>query len=239
MRYLLLSVLVVSLVGILMVLSSMVPESFAEDKLSWDKNRPLTWDDFQGEPDYSDDWAYTQSFAKLDASWNFKKSGSGCNYKFTEVDATALFLKDESWVKEEEKDDRLSLQFHQVIFNIWEIHAQKFENELLNNTFPCPDGSYAYAKINEKTNEFFDKIYAESVAMQDLFVSESDYGINLMKHLEWNKKIRSLLDFKEEPVSKEPIVSNGCSFCDIALSSTNIIARPVSASVFSSTATVK
>ena len=127
MRYLLLSVLVVCMIGILMFLSSMIPESFAEDKLPWDKNRPLTWDDFQGEPDSRDDRGSWQE-TWLDASWNFKKVGSGCFYEFTKVDVIASFDKDESWVHEDSKGDRLGLQYHQVLFNIVEIHAQKIKN---------------------------------------------------------------------------------------------------------------
>ena len=90
--------------GIFLVSMLFVPASIStieaqEDMIQWDKNRPLTWDDFQGEPDYSDDWSYVMSQNYYDASWGYEKTGSGCNYKFTEVDAVVSFSKNESWVK--------------------------------------------------------------------------------------------------------------------------------------------
>ena len=171
-----------------MVLSSMIPESSASwhnEMLPWDKNRPLTWDDFQGEIDYSDDSASAYRTLIWYESLFVEKVGSGCNYIFNQdMHATAVFDKDVSWAKENSRD-RLNLQYYQVLFNIEEVHAQKFKNELLNNTFPCPDGVYDIDKIQEKINESFDKINAESIAMRDLFVSESNYGSNVMKHFEW------------------------------------------------------
>ena len=185
----------------------MVPSAFAVDDewLDWDKDRPLVWNDFQGIPDESDD--ATMSSIYMDGFWEFDVAGGDCNYKFTDAGGVASFNRNESWIREGE-DYRSGLLYHQILFNIMQVHAEKFANDLLNNNLPCLDGNYDVDKINDHVNQFFDKTLDEGSEMQDLFILETEYGINTLKLVEWNKKINPLLGFKEEPAPNKLPVSS-------------------------------
>lgn len=205
-------ILLYSLVLFLVGLAFISPVIFGQDLLLWDENRPLTWNDFQGVPGIfpqsytgsKDDFtAFTWTW--LSADWQFQKTDSSvCQYEFTSVDGMASFDKSASWVRERGLTDQELLEHEQGHFDIAEIHARKLESELLGKQFSCPNGIFDVDKINQKTNDFFNQILEEFGDMNSLYDIETDHYNNKEKQLEWNEKLKSILNsFETEPISSK------------------------------------
>lgn len=154
--------------------------------LEWDSKRPLTWDDFQGNPDESSEHdAETES--TLRSQWNGIVVEGGI--KVTEVKATAFFSPDESWVKDGKKTKEL-LNHEQGHFDIAQIFALKKQlamNTLIGQIFPNE------AAVKAAIIAVCDNIDAEWNAFDDLYDDETDHSKDADKQKEWDKKIKKML----------------------------------------------
>ena len=103
--------------------------STSPDMIYWSKERKLTWDDFQGQPDYNyaDVSALTSS-----GILHFK----GCENGKIIYKVEAYFEKKQSWFKEEAHTDH-HLQHEQIHFDITELYARKLRNALETKEFKC------------------------------------------------------------------------------------------------------
>ena len=174
----------------------------SQDKIPWSENRSLQWSDFQGVTGiFPDDYegrrtgidAYTQWW--LDATWEWQTVDSdSCEYVYTQVGAVAFLFMDKSWVREGYDSDEELLKHEQGHLDIVEIHARKFENELLNRKFMCPDGIFNADQINQKTNEIFNEIFQQTREMHLRYDEETNLSEIKEKQNEWNVKIECLLE---------------------------------------------
>jgi hypothetical protein len=175
-------------------------ESFGE-KIPY---KQLSWSDFQGIPgtwpesysgDRSDYTAFTWTY--LGANWKFSETSSTtCRYEFTQIDVIASFSSNESWVKERgtigENSNRL-LKHEQGHLDITEIHARAFEKELRGKIFACPNNHFDVGKINEITNQVFNKHWSAMGEMNRLYDDETGHYSNIEKQNDWNQKFDCML----------------------------------------------
>lgn len=143
--------------------------------IRWLSTRPLTWGDFQGQPDDLENAAVTSAF--------ISKTPYRKNPLF--IYAVACFDKQKSWVV---APDSLGLIHEQGHFDIVEIFARKFNNEFNN----------AKMNIGEKDlhiqRKRFDEIDEEMVKVQVKYDKETQGSYNEPEQIRWNKWIKKQLD---------------------------------------------
>jgi hypothetical protein len=179
-----------TILAILVVITTL---SFAfqkeDDRIYYDKNRPLVWEDFKGKPDFGvGDAALTFTRMKNNFSWS--------NDSAT-INLQSYFDKTKSWVKKDKKTDYL-LKHEQGHFDISQIYFCKLVKEIQETKF--------YAKtFGDEVNKMIAANSNELNKEQALYDKESNHSIIEPKQKEWNDKIaRELKEF--EPYQSTKIV---------------------------------
>lgn len=151
----------------------------SNDTLHWQASRPLTWDDFKGEPIEGIGMAgeaFCMNLANFNRPNAFKKT------KFTVL---AIFDRTKSWIDPEAKAESL-LAYFQVMFNIYEVHARYLRKDLAESKFgydPTPLFQEKYnASMTKLMNQF------------NQFRRETKMGRDQKKVEEWKLKIEEELD---------------------------------------------
>ena len=206
MRYLLLSVLVVCV-----IVSFAVTQVFAlPGDLVWDKNRPLTWDDFQGVPGTFYEGTYfvvssdeVGAYSMVGISYDLLMSESNnmpCEYKITKTSAFAYFHKPQSWVADAmftkwTESDRVQLLKHeQGHFDLAHIVAQEFNAEFKGKTFACPSGVYDVDEIHKELGGFTGKSQEYYNILVRAYEDETYAGLYSGAQAGWDKRIASMLN---------------------------------------------
>ncbi len=174
-----------------------------DDLIVWDENRPLTWDDFWGEPPDIDEFgAEVNVGVQQYLNVNTSHSSDFCEYAVDDVYVFALLDKKFSWAKEGGTD--YHLKHEQVHFDIQEINARtmekKLNEELLEKKFPCPvkDGKFKDKWNNIESHEKADAIVKEIIQkfekMADDYETETDHSLIFERQIWWNDEIERLLE---------------------------------------------
>ncbi len=100
-----------------------------QDDIFWVADRPLTWTDFQAEPDYNNNFVKALTASSIRYSY-------GCQEGEIVFHIEAIFKKDQSWVKEEARTS-YHLGHEQLHFDITELYARKLRHALKQKQFPC------------------------------------------------------------------------------------------------------
>jgi len=149
------------------------------DKIYWNQNTRLQWNDFKGKPDNSQIYdASTESTVKCDLK--------GDNESIT-ITVVCFFERSKSWVKKGKKNDTL-LKHEQGHFDLAELYTRKLRKAMKE------------AKFTDKTiNTEFRKIYQKYVGdlkkEQTLYDKETRHSIIYDKQKEWEARIAA--DLKE------------------------------------------
>ncbi|SKB70123.1 protein of unknown function [Salegentibacter holothuriorum] len=156
------------------------------DKISWDKTRPLTWEDFKASP--KKQLAYkANTNSGLSFSWSSTESSSGIKLTF-EVESN--FYPNQSWVKEIQEVDYL-LAHEQLHFDITELHARKLRMALKN---------YEPGRnMKKELNDIYSKIEQQRREMQNQFDKETNHSINKEAEYKWRqfieKELQQLIEY--------------------------------------------
>jgi len=143
------------------------------ENLPWSEYRILDWSDFQGAPDYND------NFVKALTASSIKYSYS-CNGVYLDYDINAVFKKDQSWVKEEARTD-YTLAHEQIHFDITELHVRRLKEKLNARIFYCDE----VAKFESIVTSALEDWRAQQVQ----YDKETFYSVIEEKQQEWNYKI--------------------------------------------------
>jgi hypothetical protein len=147
------------------------------DTIYYSINRPITWDDFKGTPDYNNPGgAITASGFAFNASMNM----AGNNI-YLNVGIYTFFSKKSSW-KKSNINSSYHLLHEQHHFDITRISAEKFLNELLKANFTTDN-------YNKLLSSLFTKAFNENTVLQQKYDSETRHSINTSEQLKWNNKI--------------------------------------------------
>lgn len=149
----------------------------ANDTIYYSLNRPLSWADFKGAPDYNNPGgAITASGFAFYANMNMVGKDIYLN-----VTVYTFFSKKNSW-KKPNINSNYHLQHEQHHFDITRISAERFYNELLKANFSVNN----YSKL---LSSLFNKAFDENTALQQKYDSETHHSINTSQQLKWNNKI--------------------------------------------------
>jgi len=147
------------------------------DTIYYNINRPLSWEDFKGVPDYSNPGgAITASGFAFDA--NMSTNGKDI---YLNVGIYTFFSKKKSW-KKPNINSSYHLLHEQHHFDITRISAEKFYSELSKANFTVNN-------YNKLLSELFNKAFDENTALQQKYDSETRHSINTSEQVKWNDKI--------------------------------------------------
>jgi hypothetical protein len=113
------------LLGVLIIGKSNTQSSM----IVWNEERDLSWDDFQGTPDYNFDQVSALTSSGI---LHYK----GCENGKIIYKVQAYFEKKDSWVKPEAYTD-YHLAHEQIHFDITELYARKLRKALKRREFIC------------------------------------------------------------------------------------------------------
>jgi len=149
------------------------------NRIGWEESRPLEWTDYEGVPDYEDEFrdAVTASALKFITRCH-KEDGR------LEVIINAEFVKDQSWVKEVARSD-YHLNHERSHFDITELFARKFRKFIEDHSYTCEDRDLVQDLIYESLSE----------CMEYQNEYDKGTGYSLLKHRQmiWETKIDSQL----------------------------------------------
>jgi hypothetical protein len=155
------------------------------ERIQWDKNRPLTWKDFKGEPDSMLKNKYLAiSWCGIQTSYALSK-----NKDSLLVGLKAHFNTKLSWVVTKSSSKNL-LNHEQTHFNIVELYARKLRKVISTEK--------VYKK---KISESIDKLFYDNDKLknqyQNLYDKETNLSRNKVKQKEWEKKVaKELLELE-------------------------------------------
>ena len=152
-----------------------------EDKVQWNADRKLTWQDFKGSP--KEDSPYSaESSLQIAYGLKISEEAGVTNYSFT-VDC--YFEKKDSWVKEDKKTESL-LKHEQLHFDIAEYFARKLRRAFKKNSFTIED-------YQSKSTAIFNKNFTEYQSYQTAYDEETRHGSIPVEQEKWEERIRELL----------------------------------------------
>lgn len=176
------------LVGLLFIVltNSYGQSNVSNDTLHWSSNRPLSWNDFKGEP-LEGVGLLGEVFCMNLA--NFEKPNPFQKPKFKVV---ALFDRTKSWIDKDSKSEE-ALVYFQIMFNIYEVHARSLRKDLAESKFGANPNPLFQEKYNNSmtnlTNEF------------NMFRRETKLGLDTKAIIQWKLKVeeelRMLEDYKK------------------------------------------
>ncbi len=147
------------------------------DWVAWTAGQTLTWDDFRGDPDVSNDH-HAQTHCMLDASLQ----GSANDMT---ISVAAYFIPEQSWTRT--KNDLQLLRHEQLHFDITELHARILRKRL----------SDAFRK-NQNPGAIFEESFQvlnrELNAMQERYDRETVHGTQAEAQKDWETMIARLLE---------------------------------------------
>lgn len=150
--------------------------SFAQEneKLQWEENRPLTWNDFKASPKKSVAYEASTNSGIL-FSWNYStESGE----PVLEFEIITNFYPNSSWVKDVEETEYL-LAHEQLHFDISELHARKLRKAI--------DEYKLGRNIRKDLNQLYEQVEQERVRMQNRFDAETSHSRNKEAEARWRK----------------------------------------------------
>jgi hypothetical protein len=183
--------------------------SFADsNEVLWDENRPLTWDDFQGPTDY-ESAAYIAWDFITDYTVQINTYPNICFYSFTDLNFTAVMIKDESFVWDDSKFDWL-LNHEQTHFDLVQVFAKKIQNQLATDMGRCPDGANPTAQIRADTDIYIEEILSDSDTFSLIYDWRTNHGLKNTAQSNWDQRIDKLVAINV--FGQESILSNMVGF---------------------------
>lgn len=147
------------------------------DTIYFDFNRKLMWSDFQGSVPTAAPWgAMTASGFSFNSSMNQYENNLNIS-----VGVYTFFTKHDSW-KKPEINSAYHLEHEQHHFDITRLYAQKLVDEI-------KEAKFTKSNYRKLLYSIFDKVYAESLAFQHEYDSQTKNSMDVERQKEWNKKI--------------------------------------------------
>ncbi len=152
--------------------------SLSEDKrIDWEKERLLTWKDFQGVPYVNKPNIAAVTTSLIQYRWM-------CKDGYLRTHCKAVFLKDESWVRLDSKNKRV-LGHEQGHFNITEVYARKLQIMMDQRKYGCDEEAKLEADIEEVLEKWRD--------LETRYDKSTAYSLNVKMQRQWDKYVADLL----------------------------------------------
>jgi hypothetical protein len=152
-----------------------------QEEVKWSSDFRFTWEDFKGKvPVTSNAAATTASGLSYDFSTYYEHDKMKIKYN-----VYAYFYPTKSWYKPKICND-VTLLHEQLHFDITELYARKFREQLANSTFTD--------NVKEEVRRIYKATLRQLNDFQNKYDSETDYSRNLPVQERWVKEIREALN---------------------------------------------
>ncbi|WP_299683888.1 DUF922 domain-containing protein [uncultured Dokdonia sp.] len=152
----------------------------APERVAWQPNKTLTWEDFKGSPNASGSFVASTSSGM---SQSYVIDNKGMLHK-DETQVVAHFYPEYSWYRAKDTTARL-LKHEQAHFDITEIHAR-----ILNARIQA----YNFTSNSKKeVKALYEEVERHRRGMQRTFDEETNHSINREAEKKWEEKIARLL----------------------------------------------
>jgi hypothetical protein len=159
-------------------------------EMLWNIDYKLTWADFNAEPDLGHPFAaITYSGMSYSFSADVINNQVKVNYE-----VNCFFVPNKSWVKSEYKSDVELLKHEQLHFDISELYARKFREQLSKMSFT--------ENVKVEISDLYEKITKEKIELQNEYDIETDHSVNILKQKQWEQKILIELQKRASYASK-------------------------------------
>lgn len=166
--------------GLLIALVILCSWVVAPERIAWEANKRLSWQDFKGNPNANGSFVASTS-SGMSQSYVIDNNGL-LNKKETHV--TAHFYPEYSWYSTKDTTAGL-LKHEQTHFDITEIHARILHRRIQ---------SYAFTSNSKaEVKALYEEVEDERRAMQRAFDKETNHSINREEEKKWEAKIARLL----------------------------------------------
>ncbi len=150
------------------------------DRIEWQPNKTLSWDDFKGQPNGRGGFVASTSSGM---SQSYVIAGNGVlNKKETYV--KAHFYPEYSWYRAKDTT-ALLLKHEQTHFDITEIHARILNARIQSYNFT--------SNSKEEVKDLYEQVEKERRAMQKAFDKETNHSIHRDIEKKWEARIARLL----------------------------------------------
>ncbi len=173
-----------------------------DDLLSWSKDYFLTWSDFKAEPN-SSSFEDASCYLKYHPTWKvmFKTDNDEIFFLIENIQLSTQFLRHLSWVRKKQSSLNL-LKHQQGHFDLAEsfrsVIEKNLQNEFRDKKFPTRGANEEQQKQFARENsglmiaKQLEKYDYELSQMRIKYDSETEYGLNPNKQLEYDDKFSKL-----------------------------------------------
>ncbi|SRX75216.1 DUF922 domain-containing protein [Aequorivita antarctica] len=154
------------------------------EKIIWNENQKLSWEDFRGKPMRSANFAaITNSGIGFQYSYSIKNGIMDVEYS-----VESFFTPESSWYIPEHATSHI-LRHEQAHFDISELHARMLRKNISGKKFS--------KKIKSEIEAIYQQVEQKRRAMQTKFDAETDHSRNEEKEAFWQKFIaQQLADYE-------------------------------------------
>lgn len=177
--------------GLLVVLITTLfwgTSSTSSDVIYWTPDYKLSWDDFEGYPNYKYNYKDVSAMT-VSGIVDY----SGCEDGKIIYKIKSYFEKKHSWVKLSGRNTH-TLEHEQIHFDITELYARKLRKELAERSFSCGE--------EEAFGTFVNEFLEGWQKMQETYDVESGYSNHPQEQYDWVQKVRRELKAYEAYKSK-------------------------------------
>lgn len=153
-------------------------ETNNNDRMEWEADRRLTWDDFQAKPPSR--WS-TDIAAITSSVIQYRYV---CENGLLDYEIRSIFLKDESWVMSS-STTAAYLQHEQLHFDLTELFARKLKSRLSKKVYKCNEVG-AFEKLVNDT-------LAEWRKTQQKYDWETGFSLRKTQQEKWNQKVPGMI----------------------------------------------
>jgi hypothetical protein len=148
---------------------------------AWNKDTPLTWDDFKGPADETSEF---KAFTRYNEYYQYKWKLIGGKYSFT-FDVTSKLHQDQSWSKTDYQTPEL-LKHEQIHFDISEFFARKLLFALNHYTY-----TDAFKEEIAIISSSYNKMRN---VMENQYDDDTRHGTLKKRQLAWEDYVAELLN---------------------------------------------
>lgn len=154
-----------------------------QEKIAWEDDVLLTWDDFKGKSDENSDFKANTNTGII-YSWGLRKANGIVSLNY---EVHNNFYPQLSWVNPGSKIEHL-LKHEQLHFDISELHSRKLRKKLAEI-----DPKKLDINAKQLLNNLYSEIDKERSAMQQSFDRESQHSLNKEQEAKWQKFVKEEL----------------------------------------------
>ncbi len=158
------------------------------DVIYWSPSYKLTWNDFEGSPNYQHDYKDVSAI-----TFSGIVDYRGCENEKIIYKIKSYFEKKNSWVKMSGRNSH-TLEHEQIHFDITELYARKLRKALSERSFACGQ--------EEAFEAFIEEFLKDWQKMQEDYDVETGYSnIHTQQH-DWERRVKEQMklfeDYKSE-----------------------------------------